>query len=115
MNKRQLLTLGAALLIGSCISLPAMADSFSYSLTIDKCTGGCGSAPFGTVTVADVGVGQVSLSITVDPNFFVLTGPSGGGSTVAFNLAGNPTISISSSSPLSGWSLDSGGAPGSHG
>ena len=74
--------------------MPAMADQFVYTLTIDHCTGGCGASPFGTITVTDTIANQVSLAISLtNGGKFVLTGggPGNAGSTVAFNL--NPNVS----------------------
>src|ERR1019366_993275 len=105
------MTLGLALLMSASLSTPAMADVFTYSLTVDHCTGGCGTAPFGTITVEDVASDEVSLDIELDPNFFVHTGFDG---TVGFNLNNTPEISnlaiVSLSSTLPGWSLSSASA-----
>jgi PEP-CTERM motif len=83
--------------------LPALADS--YVLDIDHCTGGCGTAPFGTIDVTQGGnANTVHFAINLNSADFILTGQAG--STFAFNINGNPTISLASPS-LAGWSLDS--------
>jgi len=110
LKNRIFAALGAALLL-TCLSMPAMADQFVYTLTIDHCTGGCGASPFGTITVTDTIANQVSLAISLtNGGKFVLTGQAG--STLAFNL--NPNVSPLTlfSSVLPGWTLDS-PAPGS--
>jgi hypothetical protein len=90
---------------------PAKADLL-YTLTIDKCTGGCGSSPFGTIDISQNGANSVLMTIVLNNgNEFVHTGQPG--STIAFNLAGNPTISLASSTLL-GWSLDSATAGSLH-
>ena len=81
----------------------AFADSFSF--VTDHCTGGCGSSPFGTITLTQNGTDDVHVVISLnDGNQFVHSGQPG--STLAFNLVGNPTISLSNVT-LPGWSLDS--------
>ena len=59
--KNVLLTSSLALAMGLAASQVATATSFT--LTSDHCTGGCGSAPFGTVDVTQVGS---DLLIVVD-------------------------------------------------
>jgi hypothetical protein len=91
------------------LSAPALADIYTFSLTIDGSTGQqLGTGPFGTVTVSDTAtVGQVDLNINILPNSFILTGQ--GASTVGFNLQPSVTNLSIVSSTLPGWSLDSSG------
>lgn len=67
------LSLVAAVALGvGCMATPAFA--ISYDLTVDNCTGGCGSAPFGTVTLTQNGS---TVDVTVHlagSNSFVKTG-----------------------------------------
>ncbi len=88
---------------------PSTAFADSFSLTIDHCTGGCGSAPFGTITLTQGGNGStVHFVISLnDGHKFVKTGQPG--STIAFNIIGNPTISLQNAT-LANWSLDSASA-----
>jgi hypothetical protein len=51
-----------ALALFAFLSGPAMADVYSFSLTLDGCTGGCDTAPFGTVTVSDLATSQPTPS-----------------------------------------------------
>ena len=77
----------------------ALADS--YSFTVDHCTGGCGTAPFGTVDVTQDGANTVKLVVTLTAgDKFVSTGFPG---SLGFNISGNPTISVSNLT--AGWSL----------
>jgi len=76
----------------------ASADTLTFQLTSDHCsgTGGClpdgGSA--GTVTITDVSSGVVSVNVTLGSAYkFVSTGFE---TDFGFNLAGNPTITFSS-------------------
>ena len=46
------LLIAALLVVGLAIGGPAYADS--YNFTIDQCTGGCGTAPIGTVTLTQL-------------------------------------------------------------
>jgi hypothetical protein len=80
-------------------ALPALADQ--YSLTLDHCTGGCGTAPFGTIDVTQNGANTVNVVVSLTSgDKFVNTGFAG---SFAFDLIGNPTISLSNLT--AGWSL----------
>lgn len=70
---------------------PATADI--YTLTSDQCTGGCGTSPFGTITVTQDGIDTVKLlaALTVGDSF-VHTGFPG---ALGFDVSGNPTVSVS--------------------
>jgi len=51
------------------------AQAIEFQITSDHCTGGCGTPPFGTVTVEDDGSGGVDISVSLnDSHQFVLTG-----------------------------------------
>ena len=59
------------------------AHAISYDLTVDHCTGGCGSPPFGTVTLTQNGT---TVDVNVDlsgTNAFVKTGA---GAFLSFNF-----------------------------
>ena len=77
---------------------PALATAiYSYDLTLDECTGGCGTAPFGTVTVTQTDAQALThtMSFNVDlsdGDFFVHTGA---GASLLFDLDTNPAITIS--------------------
>ena len=87
----------AILVLGS--GAPVLADT--YSLTIDHCSGGCGVPPFGTVDVTQAGTNTVQVAVTLSSgDAFVKTGFPG---SFAFDLLGNPTISVSDLT--GGWSL----------
>jgi hypothetical protein len=80
-------------------ALPALADQ--YSFTMDHCSGGCGTAPFGTVDVTQDGTNTVKLVVTLTTgDKFVSTGFPG---SFGFNISGNPNIGISNLT--AGWSL----------
>jgi hypothetical protein len=86
-------------LLGLGSGLPALADV--YFLTIDHCTGGCGTPPFGTIDVTQAGTDTVQVDVILTPgDQFVRTGFSG---SFAFDLIGNPAISVSDLT--AGWSL----------
>ena len=90
---------------------PSTAFADSYTFVTDHCTGGCGSSPFGTITLTQNGTDDVRVVISLnDGNQFIHSGMEG--STLAFNLVGNPTISLSGVS-LPGWSLDNSGVTSS--
>ncbi len=84
------LTVASVLAIGT----PASAASISYLLTIDNCTGTCGSSPFGQVDLLDVS-GGVEVTVTLNPTTDKWMGPTNGlNGTFLFNLINNPTISV---------------------
>jgi hypothetical protein len=79
-----------AVLIGTATS--ASANTITFSLTSDFCSGTCGTAPFGTVTATDIGAGEVQLTIALKAGeTFAKTG-AGGMQTLLWNLAGTPTL-----------------------
>ena len=81
------------------VAMPVAADQ--YSLTLDHCTGTCGTSPFGTIDVAQDGANTVKLTVTLSSaDKFVSTGFPG---SLGFDLVGNPTISVSNAT--AGWSL----------
>ena len=71
----------------------ASASTLTYNLTTNDCSSGCGSGPFGTVTVSSISSTEVSVNLTLAANeVFAVTGA---GDALLFDLTGNPTISIS--------------------
>ena len=92
----------SGLLVASVMAVgtSAAASTISYSLTIDHCTGGCGSSPSGTVALDDHGgTGDVLVTVTLNPaaNLFMASGLD---ATFAFNLTTNPTITTSGLPPI---------------
>jgi len=70
MKKYLLVLLGAVLLLGA----GSARASVIYNLTSDHCTGSCGTAPFGNITLNQTGT---TVDVTVhlnSPNWFVKTG-----------------------------------------
>lgn len=95
-------------LLGLGSGLPALADV--YSLTIDHCTGGCGTAPFGTIDVTQAGANTVEVDVSLTPgDQFVRTGFPG---SFAFDLVGDPVVLVSDLT--AGWSLHSTNAGSLH-
>ena len=77
---------------------PASASTIihSFDFTIDDCTGGCGTGPFGTVTVSQTDaqalLNTMSIDVSLSPGVdFVHTGA---GDALMFDIAGNPAITI---------------------
>ena len=68
-----------------------------FQLTFDGCSGTCGTSPFGTVTLVQTATGVVTvtetLKATTPAEGFVATGA---GESLAWNLTGNPSITIGS-------------------
>lgn len=83
----------AAGLMAGTIATPANATVLTYSLTSDFCTGTCGTAPFGTVTVSSISSTEVSVNLTLKAGEVFAQG--GAGKSLLFDLAGNPSISVS--------------------
>jgi hypothetical protein len=54
---------GGFVLLAPSLALPTAGNAVVFDLTSDHCTGGCGTAPFGTVTVTQNGA---NVDITVD-------------------------------------------------
>jgi len=80
---------GAGLLAAA---IPVAASADQYSLTESFCSSSCGTGPFGTVTVLQVMPNEVSIDVTLlNGNKFVVTGA---GDALLFDIAGNPSISI---------------------
>jgi hypothetical protein len=87
------------LILAFCIATPALADQ--YQFTIDHCSAGCGTAPFGTIDVTQNGANTVNIAVNLTSgDKFVSTGFPG---SFAFDIIGNPTITVSNLT--SGWSL----------
>jgi hypothetical protein len=65
MRTRSLLrySVAALALIGATAAFPSASHAITFNLTSDHCTGGCGTAPFGTVTLTQNGA---NVDITVD-------------------------------------------------
>jgi hypothetical protein len=78
-------------LASAVLSPVALADV--YDLTLDDCSGGCGTAPFGTVTVV-----QGTSSSIVDINVTLASGESfantGAGAALGFNISGDPSVTL---------------------
>jgi hypothetical protein len=55
--------LGAFALLAPSLALPTVGHALVFNLTSDHCTGGCGTAPFGTVTLTQNGA---NVDVTVD-------------------------------------------------
>ena len=61
------------------------ADAVQFDLTVDLCTGGCGTPPFGTVTLLQSGT-AVDVSVQLNsPNWFIKTG-AGAFQAFGFNV-----------------------------
>ena len=54
---------GSAVAVLAFVAVPSVSHAVTFDLTSDHCTGGCGTAPFGTVDVTQVGA---NVHIVVD-------------------------------------------------
>src|ERR1700741_3469713 len=93
-NKFNALGLTAAAIL--FVAATAQADTITFNLTSDHCTGGCltGQTSAGTVTVNNNrGANTLSFAVSLlNGNQFVNTGLD---ASFGFNLAGNPTVTYS--------------------
>jgi hypothetical protein len=96
---KKLLLLGTAFAFASAgmAHADAIGTTAMFSLTLDGCTGGCGTSPFGTVTLVQTATGVVTvtetLKATTPAEGFVATGA---GKSLEWNLTGAPSITIGS-------------------
>lgn len=91
---KKLLLLSAALGFASVPFAKAdpIGTTATYSLTLDGCTGGCGTAPYGSITLVQTTATLVTITETLK------TGEryagTGAGESLEFNLSGDPGITI---------------------
>src|SRR5947209_7600417 len=89
MLKRTLIATGMLVVLALWGSSAAHADTI-YNLTADKCTGTCGTSPFGQVDLHQTVVGSVLVTVTLfNGDKFVDTGAH---HTFTFDVAGVATI-----------------------
>jgi hypothetical protein len=95
------LLVGAAASVIGSVSLPAVSHADVFLLTSDHCSGGCGTPPFGQVSVTSPSSGKLDFAVTLfNSNEFVKTGfPLSFG----FDLSGTPTITYSGLT--GGWNI----------
>jgi hypothetical protein len=78
---------GAAALLGATAGFSATSHAITFDFTVDHCSGGCGTPPFGSVTLTQNGT---TVDFDVDlfgTNAFVKTG-SGDDQAFKFNATG---------------------------
>jgi len=66
----------------------ASANTMVYLLTSDHCTGGCGTAPFGSVTVSNNASGGVDFSVALAAGYTWASTGAGDGMMFKFNGTG---------------------------
>jgi hypothetical protein len=77
----------------TALNIPSGAATLSFLVNQDACTGTCGAAPFGTVTLTDNGTGSsafVSVNLVLSANERFAGG--GAGDALEFNVTGPVTI-----------------------
>jgi PEP-CTERM motif len=93
---KKILLLSSVCLLASASFLraDAIGTSALYTLTLDGCSGSCGTGPFGTIKLVQTATGVVTVTETLASGVaFVATGA---GESIEFNLAGDPAITIGS-------------------
>jgi hypothetical protein len=94
---KKILTLSSLLVLASATlaHADAIGTTKLFQLTLDGCSGTCGTSPFGTVTLVQSATGVVTvtetLKATTPAEGFVATGA---GESLDWNLTGNPLITI---------------------
>jgi hypothetical protein len=73
----------------------AIGTTSVFQLTLDACSGTCGTSPFGTITLVQTATGVVTVTETLKATSpaegFVATGA---GKSLDWNLTGDPSITI---------------------
>jgi hypothetical protein len=95
-------------LVGLAMSHMASADTFN--LTSDHCTGGCGTPPFGTVTLTQVGANVNVVVSLINGNTFVETG-AGAGMNFLFDDSAIALANITSIVSATGQPMSASGGP----
>jgi hypothetical protein len=80
---------------GGLAFLPTAGASTVFALNQDACSGTCGAAPFGTVSLAQTGTGGAGTFVTVTEKLAANErfAGTGAGDALEFNVAGILTIS----------------------
>ena len=83
--------------LGSMLTTAAQATPISYTLNQNGCSSGCGSGPYGTVTVdQDAGnANAVDVSVTLNAGYFFRHSNDANHHAFAFNLAGSTPVTFS--------------------
>jgi len=106
--------LAVALVVAASIGFPAVshADTVTYTFTSDHCTDNCGpqTGGFATLTLVDAAGGGVDVTVTMLNGNTIIN--SGFDASFAFDLIGNPTITVTGLT--SGFSLVSTSAGSLH-
>ena len=98
MKMEQLKLALAVAAIAAFTAIPASASTLTFVLNQDGCTGTCGIAPFGTVTLTDNGTGALAfVTVTETMGANERFAGTGAGDALEFNLVG--PISISNITP----------------
>jgi PEP-CTERM motif len=93
---KKILLLSSVLVLASAsfAKADAIGTTALYSLTLDGCTGTCGTSPFGSVKLVQTTSSLVTVTVTLfNGDEFI---KSGAGDALEFNLSGDPSITIGS-------------------
>jgi putative component of membrane protein insertase Oxa1/YidC/SpoIIIJ protein YidD len=74
----------------------AKADTVTFSLTANTCTGGCSPSPFGNVVITTTGEPANTVKVTETLTGATQFVQTGAGYALAFSVTGNPTLTIGS-------------------
>jgi len=85
--------LGSALATGFA---PTDAQAAVYDLLVSECSPGCGSAPWGTVTVLpDADSKSLDITVALNAAFRFHENPDANHHALAFSLIGDPAVTLS--------------------
>lgn len=95
---KKMLTISGLCLFALAAAGVGRADTMSFTLTVDGCSSGCGSGPYGTITLTQNGSNVDVTETLASGYYFVNTGSSTGNEPLEFNLSSAGTITNVASS-----------------
>jgi len=95
--------LAAAALASAALIAPASAGVVVYNFDQDNCSSGCGLSNYGSVTLTDISGGGVNVNVALLGGSGLIDTGAMSGHTMAFALAGTPSIAVSGLPSL--WTL----------
>jgi len=85
----------ASLAFAGALGGAGIANATVYDLNVDHCSGGCGFSDYGTITVTGEGTDTLNVSVSLDTPSIFFNQAGGAFDALAFNLSGNPDVTIS--------------------
>jgi len=84
------------------MAVAAQAAPLSFDLTLNGCSSGCGTGPFGTVTVSQdvTNIDAIDIAVILQPGYMFRDASDGNHHALVFNLSGTPVVTIGTFSSL---------------